>query len=78
MQRFSSINSPGFIYIRANFRESNGILNVNNNGPGTFIDLVYTRPSICHFDFYASKGIVSLTHPFLPTGYLKPILPYFL
>ena len=55
MQRFSSINSPGFIYIRANFRESNGILNVNNNGPGTFIDLVYTRPSICHFDFYASK-----------------------
>ena len=57
MQRFSSINSPGFIYIRANFRESNGILNVNNNGPGTLIDLVYTCPSICHFDFYACKGM---------------------
>ena len=57
MQRFSSINSPGFIYIRANFRESNGILNVNNNGPGTLIDLVYTCPSICHFDFYTCKGM---------------------
>ena len=57
MQRFSSINSPGFIYIGANFRESNGILNVNNNGPGTLIDLVYTCPRISHFDFYTCKGM---------------------